>query len=1087
MQSDQAYRLPVSNIAYHVYNRKEEHDRVQAISKRAFQRTMDTYHEHEHLADLFQVELDKQESIRKEHKEHEKLVKMKKKSSKRSNQSRSQDRSHSQPQHYASLPSQQPERHSLRQQLKGSGTSGMNGTEDIKIESASPSGTNKGDGEQQSLKRMRRLSDVSSSEVSGYGDDDVAQVGSILKAPHPQAVAPVAMSHVSRSISRSRSNERSVSSSPALPITPSPRLTPSEVTQRNVDRSGNGSGMESENRSSIQPDAFGSVSSQALSSSQAISFAPNLAKLGGAVPGRRKRKQAIPVHPSVVERIPGITIKFQREREGDQLQVEILKNPEDYNTFPDSSQATSDIQAQQDIQKVEQAIKSGRQQINISSRLSDWNRSLSSSLVSLSWSTSNGGSSDSLATMQDLIDARSLPLSWENFSTRECVVNKVIGKHGKDLDVLKEVVQETIASNQYSTREQDEEQPRRRDRNHDASPGASATPPRRLSDASTGASAAAAAAASTGNRSSKASGTSAPIIVRPQPTRTTRSRTHVSGNDGQRRDRGVALVAPHDDIEQILKQKRRKKLEERRQEGSKASSKDGSDDEERDQAEAEAEAEAETEAKADHHAARDIRKEISEEDEADDDDDVRMANSNNQQQPRKLPLTTKDAVNRDSRKPSRTAPTQNKASSGAVRKRRPRHSKPEVVSSSSSSSEVDDSEADEDYHGGDMKSTHSKRKLPELKRRPSERRISAPAVTPPKPMKIRRKSEPDTRLLQPHTAFIAPRAPMLEASVIRRTKKVWRRGKNSRKEDEVGTTTDASSDNDDFPEREEEGNGDKEMPLVNSVQSSRSMPLSVATTKNPSSLSISLSEKARRPSSLASTPPPTPPLVSSSVVNSLDTAGRTRGRGRSFSSGSTMQTGDKNSFFESALDAMNQKRRDALAKKRAAKAQAEEREQREKADRERLEEVRAQKVESSNMPKSSKSLPGRVLRRTKAEGSAEDGTVDPDCTSCRMELTIIDKAAWKTAQEGGEIVLPKTWSTRAILCTTCRLHYLDHHSRCTACFYVPVKEEMATSGSSCSRCKAGTWLMEKARVSAGDAGDNKRDGRRRTISDASLH
>ncbi len=95
--------------------------------------------------------------------------------------------------------------------------------------------------------------------------------------------------------------------------------------------------------------------------------------------------------------------------------------------------------------------------------------------------------------------------------------------------------------------------------------------------------------------------------------------------------------------------------------------------------------------------------------------------------------------------------------------------------------------------------------------------------------------------------------------------------------------------------------------------------------------------------------------------------------------------------------------------------------------------------------------------------------MDPDCTSCRMELKAADKDAWKVAQELGEIQLPKTWSIHAILCTTCRLQYLDHHSRCTACFYVPVKEEMAVSSSSCIRCKCGTWLTETVRLPAGES------------------
>ncbi|KAF9570031.1 hypothetical protein EC968_002345 [Mortierella alpina] len=1053
MQSDM-YQLPVSNIAYHVYSRKEEQARMHTISQRAFQRTMDSYHEHEHLADLFQVELDKKEIQRRERKEQDKLLK-KKKSSKRSTQSHSQDRSCSQLQYSAPpQPPPQPALHSLHPQVTALGVSGAEG---VKVE---PTSDVHRSGEYHGLKRARRHSDISSSEVSGYGDEELGHLGS--KIAPSQMVTSGSSSQAESIINRSRSNERSTSSSPALPITPSPRVTPSEVSERNENDSEQRLAMGSANRSSIQPESYGSARSLTLTTPPGTTSSI-LALPQDATSGRRKRKQAIPVNPSIVERMPGITLRIQRELQGNQLEVEILKNVDDYGWDPMSSENPhSNLQAIEDIQKVEEAIRSGRQPMTCNRRVSDWNRSLSNSLASLSWSTTNTSSSTSLASMQDLIDARSLPLSWENFSTRECVVNKVTGKHDTELHILEEVVQGTIARHQYSTLNLDEE-PRHRGR----SPRASTTPTRRHSDASTGTSpAAATAAASIGvGRTSKSSGASAPVVTRTLPARATRSRTHVS-KDSRSGKRGVALLA-HDDLEAILNRKRRKKLAERRRLGSRASSKDGTDD---DDDEDEYDDEDGT-----HMEESRLDKEMSEGDQEEHEHgDVTRNNRRKQQRKRQISYTDKHTAAQDSQKsPAKPLPEAGDK----------RHVSQEEVESSSSSSSSDVDNSEDEY-------LDTKERLARNRRRTKLPKGSSAAddtADTPANSKARRKSESDTRTpLRPHvTTATAP--PLANIGGGRRTKKAWGRGRNSRKEDEVGTTTDDSSD----------GGPDGEEDVVDErgPSNSRSTPATVSAAKMQSTANhlpstLAQSTRTRKLSSVADMPSPTPLSASSTGIN-LESGGRTRGRGRSFSGELSLQGGDKNRFFDLALDTMNQKRRDALAKKRAAKVEAKGREQREKADKERLEEAKAQKVEASNLPKSSKSLPGRVLRRTRMDGTAEEGSVDPDCTSCRMELKAADKDAWRVAQELGEIQLPKMWGVHAILCTTCRLQYLDHHSRCTACFYVPVKEEMAISGSSCIRCKAGTWLTETVRLPA-PAGESKstgevrKDGRRKTTSEIPL-
>ncbi|KAI7823808.1 hypothetical protein BC939DRAFT_450873 [Gamsiella multidivaricata] len=154
---------------------------------------------------------------------------------------------------------------------------------------------------------------------------------------------------------------------------------------------------------------------------------------------------------------------------------------------------------------------------------------------------------------------------------------------------------------------------------------------------------------------------------------------------------------------------------------------------------------------------------------------------------------------------------------------------------------------------------------------------------------------------------------------------------------------------------------------------------------------------------------------------------------------------------------------------------------------------------TGNLPKSSKFLPGRVLRKARpraqdlqyvtdasnvglSSGSVstadrghresmadDDEMLDPDCTSCRLVLNGFDKLLWKQARQAGEVNLnPKRWGKTAILCIACRMQYQRHHLRCTQCFYVPViAEEMLgrpgapKAGGTCSRCRAGTWLQEK--------------------------
>ncbi|KAF9998540.1 hypothetical protein BGZ79_007784 [Entomortierella chlamydospora] len=1176
MQSDHVYQLPVSNIAYHVYSPEEDIARIKAVSRRAFKRTMDNYQEYEHLADLFEVELDKREQLARELKERERSLKAQKKSLKRSQQSRNQDTAQS------SL----PERHSLRRHLRNSSAHASNSSfTEGNRDPTTAAGQKPGN-----LKRSRRNSDISTSDISGYGDDDVR-----LLPPLPRSIQ---RSNSTSSRNRGlgiQSNERSLSSSPALPLTPSPRLTPSDSRNENrAVESGIGPSHLSMNQSTAD--------SSSTSSGTTPAHTEVLALPGHMIMGRRKRKQAIPVHPSVVDRIPGITLRIQREKLGDHLQVEILKNLDDYRTrLEDDLSPASKLQATQDLRKVKDSIESGRpgyaifpappsisllrrvedspemnestpnsgtsstqdrnRDVNANSRIALlWHQSASSSLASLTCASSKTGSVDTLAVMTDLFDARSLPLSWENFSTRECVMNKVVGKHDKDLDVLEEVVQDAIIRQHHTNQsvQQQQQSQAHQEKDSDNSVVSSINSHRRPSGISTGSLAATAsvtvtpgsAAVPVNNRSPKSTGMPSSPVARSAPVRATRSRKQISDQSGDVVGGDSDLVA-HDDIELILKQKRKRKLEERMRQGSKASSRDGEEDEEDNGDETSLKIELceepkDMDALQDSYTNRDhdldkSSRAYSDGNREDRDGDVLMTKSDKPQRRRRDSSMESDIHTSPRRTTEAPSMVTTRTRGGPVRARRQLDDYVyEGLTSSSdsdSSSEDDDEYQDKSYKG----SAGSRRKSivmepkaitdSEPKKTLERKKTPEPAksLEPKKPPGLKIDVAQSTNVVASHAAKShgsqekrhslvqsqqSPRyrspisVPIMSAEGHRRTKKLWSRGRNSRKEDEVVDTT---SDDDSM---EEGVGGGKETPVARAATSVTSVEM--PTIAPSSSTYHTLSTQNRRISmsaasgSATSTPPPAQSTASDNGnttdsgskrnTSTRESGGRTRARARSFSN--TINTDDKTKFFENAQGLIDQKRRETLAKRKAAR-EAEERERQElerreqqekeeKMERERLEALvqlqqqeKAPKIEASNLPKSSKSLPGRVLRRTKADGSAVEGSVDPDCTSCRLELSTEDKSLWKTAQESGEIQLPKTWGSHAILCTACRLQYLDHHWRCTACFYVPSKEEMITS--SCSRCKAGTWLREAVRPPPGATSSvEKRDGRRKNVSDISV-
>ncbi|KAF9332276.1 hypothetical protein BG006_004861 [Podila minutissima] len=917
MQSNYIYQLPISNIAYHVCNREEDLDTTQEISRRAFQRTMDSYHEHEQLADVFQVELDKQQLLTRERKEREKMLKQNKHKSKRQNRSQSQ-----QPHPHPPHPSY-PHRH-LYSALFPSSSTFLPSHEHLPPHDQ---------------KRPRRLSDISN---NGYGSNATR-----MPKVHDDDRTRSSPNDPSRSFDRSQS------STPAYPLTPSPRLTPSSHPSNDLEASG-----------SAQPDSTSSTPSKDTPSiSTHTPTLPNLSSTGCT---RKKRKQAIPVRSSVIDRIPGITLRIQPDRQGEQLQVEILKNLEDYprrsSEISGEPNATPQAQAMQDMAKIKESIESGRpgyamfppghfgsshpypeslahayQDLDLQARRSseffEGRVTKENSSASLEWMSSM----ESLMAHHEMLESRAQPLSWETFSTRECVVNKVIGKHDHDLELLEEVVQDAVARQHYNNSTSPSN-----DRDSEPANSPTTNPQRKSSS-------------SMHTRTSKPLTGPAPSAPsKSRAIRTTRSRVHGTEKDGK--DNGPQLVEAHEDIELILKEKRRKKRQERERLSSRASSTathiEGDDDDEHDSQTRESS----TDKSADH----DMDGQHSDEDE--DDGDVRMV-SYGKQTSRRRGWDENDSISEVS-----LGTPRNKSS------KRPRSG-----DSSRASTEMDESsEGDNDAE-----------------------------------------DDPDYKNRNIKSAAIAPRSQAMRP-----------------------------------PQKPHEDNH---------VPTGASDPN--ATSRSGKS-------------SISSTPPLTPTKPTHEPSN------KTRARAKSFSS--TIVATEQSNFFESALASIALKRKETLAKRKAeelkretdakteelkremeAKAQELKRETEANTQRQ-LKELQAQKIEASNLPKSSKSLPGRVLRRTRLADST-DTAVDPDCTSCRLELSPSDKIAWKSATEDGEIKLPKTWGSHAILCTACRLQYLDHHTRCTACFYVPVKEEMDTGGSSCSRCKFGTWLNESAHIGASSA------------------
>ncbi|KAF9933241.1 hypothetical protein BGZ67_004371 [Mortierella alpina] len=730
----------------------------------------------------------------------------------------------------------------------------------------------------------------------------------------------------------------------------------------------------------------------------------------------KKRKQYIPVHPAIVNRIPGITLRIQPDTtQGHQhLQVEILKNVDDYPSshhgYNVSEKDTADVdsiaspltplsdesvdlrppkqsqlQARHDLSRIQKSIESGwpsysyfphsylgpvkcehayYQQYpqddkdvemhdvavapntlrSLGMTKHKRHQSTDSTIRRKSMHRSQENSpsvsgSRSVWPQDVAIAIADLPLSWNNFASRDCQVNTVIGKHDKEFGLLEDVVQEAVARQQAAQQlvSEDESEDESQDVHEPIVNGDQKS--RRSSHTQDREGSATSASTPRANRTRTPN---KPAASRSSATETARARATRSQTHPHDHDSGTAeLVEAYDDIDRAMKAKRQKKREERMRATS------------------------------------------------------------------------------------------------------------EATSSASVAAEEDQEAEDGGFEGRDI----------------SDEYINMERV------QDEGQTQPPSRFKKPPALHFASGEAQDRSSKI--------------KEDTVASPPSPPNSRQVTPAKGE------------STASSRRPSISShARTNKTHSRTTSISNDA------ASTPPATP--TKSTYTNSpdqrtgygdrdgsepsakLSASGRTRASGRSLSNVIPAEGGTN--YFESAMHMIEAKRRQAIAKKRAAAATTEnessssgpvdphelerELEHHLSASEESRVEPSGMKEDvrsaGSNLPKSSRALPGRVLRRVAdhdREGRSVDSEplLDPDCTSCRLELTAKDKATWRQAIQDGEIHLNRrTWSKTAILCNVCRVQYQEHHLRCTQCFFVPVASAIKTlkPGGTCIRCKAGTWLIE---------------------------
>ncbi|KAF9418849.1 hypothetical protein BGZ76_004326, partial [Entomortierella beljakovae] len=1019
------YALPLSNIAYHVYPDEQELNRLKntsaSVSQKAFQKIKDSYEEYEKLADVYQVELDQRAKEANERKAYEKLAREELLRQRREEDKiRRQKKSSKAPSMTPPRSSPQPfhpyHKHSQYQRYQGNNNNNsLTGT----------TTTVRGP----PVKPVNRL------QYSQSATTSILHGSLNFLSHHSQNQKSIPDSNSTHSAEQSNSNSNS------------PDLASSSSSSSPQLQTSNTPSPDSADSNSLTP----SVSSSGTPiSSHGSSFVPSI-HTNEQDPAarqwlRKKRKQVIPVNPSVVNRIPGITLRIQPDTNTNQyLQVEVVKNLEDYQPM-ESPELTSvdsidvDIegdedhsndnhnnnnnnnnnldsealksrrqsQAKLDLDKVRESIESSRPSYtplcfssitttmpqshasqldldshqkgfpyynNQSNNVSNANNNRGRSphlkqpihdsvavthglgLDTKYWNNRVSTKSESVYSqdLDDIMASRAdLPLSWDNFSTRDCQLNKVIGKHDRDFERLEEAVQEVISRQQLANSLSSDESDSHTSVSAHTKTRSRRTHTQEKENKSTSTLAAATATGTSissskpntrraGSRghSRRPSDTVALSSSTTTATNATEIKRRTSASGRAVRGGGdTTLVQGYDDIEKILKAKRQKKREEKKRQESMArtNSEPVTDDEHFTDAE------------------------MAEEDEVDvfvmkEEDDSIHAQKEMLRRPKKSLEIVEEVV--------------------------------------------EESQKQKDH--GNAKSYS----LPNSPPSPPHSRQTSPV-----------KSE----------SFALPRRLSI------------------------------SSDQQQFHDAQSDNNG----------YSRRTHGSDNSSTPPATPLFAPISDDQ-----LSSNPQHDRHDLTSSVTS----GGRTRSRLRSDSN--PIPPEGINVFFDSALEQISLKRKQQLAKKRAASTAStigdEHHEEEGKAtetianeavetitkestaliedskeqpteeketivakldshasERGLVDPESASKAQSTaaNLPKSSRSLPGRVLRKTRHASNQQDGHIgtgehgrekesdleneaifDPDCTSCRLELDSSDISTWKEAVATGKIHLnPRTWS-----------------------------------------------------------------------------
>ncbi|KAG0231605.1 hypothetical protein BGW42_008756 [Actinomortierella wolfii] len=1043
MQSERVYELPVSNIAYHVYLAEEDAAHLHHVSQQAFRRTLDTYSEYEALAERFQVELERREAILKEQREQEKL---------RRQQERSKHSSSSHNHH-----------HHSHQRLRARNSHEHLGAGHYPF-STSASSTGRGRG------RSAQLAAISAEAA---------------------AAAEAALSQPS---------DRSFSASPALPQSPSPRLVPMNASDGAV------AGIHQHRHQQQQQDDVGGVGKETTGFSDSnggheLSSHPLNGSLVSARTLRKKRKQTIPVSQLIVSRIPGITLRLQAEKQGDALQVEIVKNVEDYNHHS----ASIDVGRLPLAAEESKASLTGilAESMSPPSASADIHQQRTENTIIGDGSTSGG--SDGVDNEDvAMADSQVEMSSYKSTSAKEGPME--VDSTEQDLQKVRESI-ESGRRRAYSFLQEAVEA--YQDPDEDQDDISTIAQHRRGHGFRAGISSRARGRSHSASPVSLPSSRGTMPLADPYSTllpSAAGSYLPLSWENFSARDCVVnKVIGKHDkdldELEEVVQEAITRQQQYQQQLLEEQRSHSGGSETPQQQSEQTSGTHGSRHSSPHHYPSKREKHEHHNVPSTITTRSHGAATMRHRRTPSNQNGRNVTPPAHDSELPTNTSATR---STGTPRSSRHRQGETGTISTRRGGNH------DSLLHYDDIERIlqEKRRKKRIEKMRQSSKASSGngdededEGVGGMRQMSVESDSTAATK--EDTTTAMAVDEPLANDSPNVSSG----RAKGARSKRSMSFSGASSS------RQDGESKAEPSYKRERRNSSAIHMRTDHATTRTgrsgqpsdrtePSTASNSSSSEAEDETDLdykhkgrqlnniqpRAGPSSSEGLTQRPITPTTETLTRRRVRTNATLPMLELASagGDGNArkveanFFDAALEMISRKRRDVLAKRRAAKLaeeaeaeaalqaakteleekmQAAEAEKQRVADQEkRLEELRAQKIESSNLPKSSKILPGRVRRRP-PRGVDDAGYLPDACTSCQLSLTELDKTSWKEAQEAKSIQLPKTWGAHAVLCSACRLQYSIHHTRCTQCFYVPVQEELSASPR-CLRCRSGTWLKE---------------------------